>query len=69
MAGKREGGNMKKIYRVLERRATMYTRFDGISKHQIDQHNNLHLMDDNYEDILVFKADMWEWFKVVEEIE
>jgi hypothetical protein len=57
---------MKKIYRVLERRASMFTTFDGITKHQIDQHNNLHLMNDNYEDVFVFKADMWEWFRVEE---
>ena len=56
-----------KIYKVLERRANMFTTFKGIAKHSIDQHNNLHLMNDNYEDVFVYKADCWEWIKVDEE--
>ncbi len=36
-------------------------------RHKIDEHNNLHLMDENFEDIFVYKKDRWDWFRVVKE--
>lgn len=42
---------------------------EDIDRHQIDEHNNLHLMDESYSDIVVFKHDQWNKFVVRSEKE
>lgn len=54
---------MSKTYDILKTNEIHYTTYVA-DKHQIDQHNNLHLLDENYEDIVVFKNDQWNWFKI-----
>ena len=54
-----------KIYDILQVGEHCYGSYEAY-RHQIDQHNNLHLMNENYEDILVIKGDRWIWFRVEE---
>jgi hypothetical protein len=55
---------MKKAYDVMDMNKDRYSTFQTPTRHKIDQHNNLHLMDDSYEDIMVIKSDQWAWFRI-----
>jgi hypothetical protein len=64
MAGKRQGGDMRKTYDVMDCGCNHYTTYKTPTRHRIDEHNNLHLMDDNFEDLIVVKATQWLWFRI-----
>lgn len=56
---------MSKTYDVMSSDGGgQYRTYKTPTRHQIDQHNNLHLMDDNFEDLMVIKAGNWEWFRI-----
>jgi len=56
---------MRKTYDVMAKDGGgQYRTYQTPTRHQIDQHNNLHLMDDNFEDLMVIKANQWTWFRI-----
>jgi len=39
---------------------------ERVDRHQIDEHNNLHLMDEQFNDFVVYKNTEWIKFKILE---
>ena len=57
---------MRKTYDILQVGEHCFGSYKAC-RHKIDQHNNIHLMDENNEDILIFKGDRWVWIRIKEE--
>jgi lauroyl/myristoyl acyltransferase len=55
---------MRKTYDVMDKDCKHYATYKTPTRHQIDTHNNLHLMNDSFEDLIVIKAEQWTWFRI-----